>query len=282
MPRDNAVSPARKHKERLSQIAATLPTGCGVYLFLGEDPTLPLYIGKSVNIRTRVQSHLRNRREARLLRQTRHIDFRQTAGEIGALLLEASLIKQRRPLFNKRLRRNGDLCSLQFSGERIAAVRARDVDFSQTPNLYGLYASRTAALQSLEGVAEKHHLCLGRLGLERLPAGKRCFRAALGYCAGVCDGRETPQEHDARLLAALQEIRIACWPYPCAVAIREASTTLEEWHIVHNWCYLGSVSRLEDAGNLARMSPGFDADGYRILWRALLSGEVAIHPLPAS
>ncbi|MCB5392478.1 hypothetical protein LIP47_17190, partial [Eggerthella lenta] len=67
---------------------------------------MPLYIGKSINIRSRVLSHLRTQDEAAMLRQSRRISWICTAGEIGALLLEARLIKEQQPLFNKRLRRN--------------------------------------------------------------------------------------------------------------------------------------------------------------------------------
>ena len=65
------------------------PTSAGIYVFHGERDDLPLYIGKSVNIRARLLSHLRTPAEARLLRQTRRITYTCTAGEIGAVLLEA-------------------------------------------------------------------------------------------------------------------------------------------------------------------------------------------------
>ncbi len=83
---------------------AALPRTSGVYVFKGEG-TLPLYIGKSVDIRSRVLAHLRAQDEAEMVAQTRRVDFIETAGEIGALLLEAWLIKQQSPLFNVRLRR---------------------------------------------------------------------------------------------------------------------------------------------------------------------------------
>jgi excinuclease Cho len=35
------------------------PTGAGVYVFHGQAGDLPLYIGKSINIRARLLSHLR-------------------------------------------------------------------------------------------------------------------------------------------------------------------------------------------------------------------------------
>lgn len=65
----------------------------GVYLFHSESDTMPLYIGKSVNIRSRVMAHLRTANEAAMLRQAKRISWICTAGEIGALLLEARLIK---------------------------------------------------------------------------------------------------------------------------------------------------------------------------------------------
>jgi len=42
-------------------------------------------------------------------------------------------------------------------------------------------------------------------------------------------------------------------------------------HLVRNWCYLGSVSDLSQASALDVMAAGFDADGYKILCRPVLS-----------
>lgn len=67
-----------------------LPRRPGVYIFRG-DGALPLYIGKSIDIRARVLSHLRAPEEAKMVSQTRRIDSIETAGEIGALLLEAQI-----------------------------------------------------------------------------------------------------------------------------------------------------------------------------------------------
>ena len=96
-----------------AQSLEALPRTPGVYIFQGEG-TLPLYIGKSINIRSRVLSHLRTPEEARMLAQTRRIDFVETAGEIGALLLESQMIKAQSPLFNQRLRRVRSLCSIRL------------------------------------------------------------------------------------------------------------------------------------------------------------------------
>lgn len=132
-----------------------MPRYPGVYIFHGEIEGLPLYIGKSINIRSRVMSHLRTPDEAEMLRQTRRITFTRTAGEIGALLLEAQLIKEQQPLFNKRLRRNRQLCSLQLKEGKPQIVYAHDVNFAVQPRLYGLFANRRTALQMLHDIADK-------------------------------------------------------------------------------------------------------------------------------
>lgn len=249
-----------------------MPNQPGVYLFHGDNDLLPLYIGKSVNIRSRVLSHLRNPQEAALLHQTQRITWHTTAGELGALLLEAQLIKTRQPLFNKQLRRNRKLCALRFENERLEVVYANEVDFARTENLFGLFANRRAALERLRNLADIHRLCYSLLGLETLSAGRPCFRTGLKRCAGACCGRETVADHHTRLSAALGALKIICWPWKGAVAVLEHGPTHQQYHIIDNWFYLGSVEKLEHAAELQKMHPGFDLDGYKILCRLLLSG----------
>lgn len=266
-----------------------MPSAPGVYVFHGEEGDLPLYIGKSVNLRSRVLSHLRNADEARMLRQTRRISHIRTAGEIGALLLEARLIKQQQPLLNQKLRRNRQLCSLQWRDEgdagdrrhnsRLEVVHSADINFATAPNLHGLYASRHAALDALRLIADEERLCLGALGLEKLPAGRACFRAQLKQCAGVCCGQESAESHRLRLFTRLEGLRVACWPYPGAIGLVEQHEALRQIHVIRNWCYLGSVTEAAQAAALDMVAAGFDADGYKILCRPLLGGTAEIMAL---
>lgn len=212
VPRLEPETAVYEYPEHLRPFLDSLPAVPGVYLFHSESDTLPLYIGKSVNIRSRVLSHLRTPEEAAMLRQSRRISWIGTAGEIGALLLEARLIKEQQPLFNKRLRRNRQLCALTLRDGKVDVVYSRDVDFSHAPDLFGLFANRRAALAALQSLADEQKLCYGRLGLEPLSRGRACFRSALKRCAGVCCNKEHPQEHDARLQASLEKLRVICWP----------------------------------------------------------------------
>lgn len=254
-----------------------MPSAPGVYTFHGKEGGLPLYIGKSVNLRARLLSHLRNPDEARMLRQATRITHVRTAGEIGALLLEAQLIKQQHPLFNQKLRRNRQLCSLRLpSSGAPEVVYSKDIDFATEPNLYGLFASRHAALESLRKLADDHRLCYGLLGLEKLNAGRGCFRSMLKQCAGACTGQENAQTHDKRLLTALENISLACWPYPGAIGLVEKWEAMTQIHVIRNWCYLGTVERVDQARALDRPALAFDADGYKILCRPILSGSLEL------
>jgi DNA polymerase-3 subunit epsilon len=82
----------------------TAPAGCGVYVFYGESD-VPLYVGRSVRLRQRVRSHLigerRSSRELRIAQQVRRVEWQETGGEVGALLVEAQWIASLRPLHNR-------------------------------------------------------------------------------------------------------------------------------------------------------------------------------------
>lgn len=265
-----------EYPDHLRQAIDDLPAAPGVYVFHGEEGDLPLYIGKSVNLRNRVLSHLRTVDEARMLRQTRRISHIRTAGEIGALLLEASMIKQQQPLFNQKLRRSRQLCALRLENGIPKVVYSREVNFATSTDLYGLYSSRHAALEALRHIADDNQLCYGALGLEKLTPGRPCFRAMLHQCAGVCRGGESQESHHSRLLTSLEDLRISCWPYAGAVGLVERHDNDCQIHVIRNWCYLGSVDELSAAALLDVQAAGFDADGYKILCRPILSATVEI------
>ena len=265
-----------QYPEHLRQWLEGLPALPGVYLFHGECETMPLYIGKSVNLRSRVLSHLRTPDEAAMLRQARRITFIRTAGEIGALLLEAQLIKQQQPLFNKRLRRNKQLCALQLNDDKPTVVYAKEVDFARHAGLFGLFANRRAALQALQSIADQHQLCYGLLGLEPLSKGRPCFRSALKRCAGACCGKESQADHRQRLVSALEQSRVVCWPWRGPIALREQGADMAQCHIIHHWLWLGAVDSLDEARELMIAAPGFDSDGYKILCKPVIGGEYEI------
>ena len=246
-----------------------VPESAGVYFFYG-DAAAPLYIGKSRSMRARVLSHFTDPKP--WVAQVRRIEWQRTAGELGALLLEARLVKEQRPLFNRRLRKPEALCGFVFDGRRLAIVEAEGVAADDLHCLRGLFRSPRAAQEALHAFADEERLCLRALGFERAGRGP-CFRCQIGRCAGVCDGREGVVQHQARLAAALSRLEAPRWPYRGAVGIVERGSDdagdadFTEIHLVDRWCYLGAARSEAELAELAeaRREPRFDFDHYRIL-----------------
>ena len=259
----------------------TIPESPGVYLFYGEGP-LPLYIGKSIKLRSRVMSHFqatsREPREMRMAQEIRRIDWQETAGELGALLLEARLVKEKQPVYNRQLRRSNTLCAWRLDTHPqarplLTLVRTDDLQPTQFDGMYGVYRSKNQAISSLRELADEHGLCLHALGLE---SGKgRCFAHQLGRCKGVCCGEEKPELHYLRLQLALAQQKLQVWPHVGKVGLREHNTRTgrTDIHIFDQWCHLATVqdeAELEDALT-SRRTLAFDLDTYRLLIKHLLT-----------
>ena len=264
---------------------AALPRTPGVYIFKGEG-TLPLYIGKSVDIRSRVMSHLRAPDEASMVAQTRRIEFVETAGEIGALLLESRMIKEQNPLFNQRLRRLRTLCAIRLSatdqGSVPEVVDSKSVNLGATPGLYGLFSSSHAAKEKLKALAQQHLLCMALLGLEKTST-RGCFGLQIKTCLGACVGKEDRSTHDQRLLSALVDSQVEVWPYAGAVDVVETSADWVQRHRVNNWCYLGTqCSRAGQTTLLKALKPhDFDLDSYKILVKPIMLQTVQVEAVDA-
>ena len=259
---------------------AALPRTPGVYLFMGEG-ALPVYIGKSVDIRSRVLAHLRAEDEATMMAQSRRVEFIETAGEVGALLLEAQLIKQKNPLFNIRLRRQRSLCSIRLAEQdgfiTPEVVSGKHVAVGQADDLYGLFSSVHAARTKLRELSDLHGLCLGLLGIEKI--GQRgCFGLQVKSCLGACVGREDRRAHDQRLFSALADLKVHAWPYTGAVDLVEQRDDWIQRHRIQDWRYQGTW-----CSRTSKISPhgtqGFDLDTYKILVKPILMGSIRIEPM---
>jgi len=253
-----------------------IPEAPGVYRFYGLNP-LPLYIGKSVDLRARIASHFssdyRNANDLRLSAEITRIEFEETAGEIGALLRESQLIKALFPVYNQRLRRRNEMVALCVTAEPGPPdyLRSDAVDPGALEDLYGPFSTRQAARATLRHLAADAGLCWSAIGLDRRSG--PCFARQLKKCAGVCVGAETAREHQQRLRQALAPYALKPWPYKGTIAVREANMARErtDVHLFRDWCWLGTAHDEGEFGDMLqypRRAP-FDLDVYRLLARLL-------------
>ena len=266
-----------------ADILDRIPEVPGVYRFFGDN-ALPIYIGKSINLRERVAAHFtgdwRNETDLRLSQEIRRIEVEETVGEFGALLREAVLVKTELPAHNRALRRKEEAGVLVLDPEGPPRfVRADDIEPVGLAGCYGPFASKRAARETLCALAREHALCWTRLALERRRDGP-CFGRQIKRCDGVCVGAETPAVHDARLAAALEPWTIPSWPVEGLAVIREVSPGRErtDLHLVRDWCWLGTA---RDEGELSRLLEApprarFDIDVARLLQKRWAKGRLRL------
>ena len=256
------------------ELVDDLPDGPGVYRFFGDEGAL-LYVGKGRSIRSRVLSHFASAagggKDAKLARLVRRVEWTETAGEFGALLLEARLVKSELPIFNRRLRATDTLHAIELS-LRDGWLRA-DVVALQQPaaqaERFGLFRRSADAGRALKEIIRTHRLCAKRLGRE--PGDGSCFGYQLGHCRGACVGLEPAERHNVRLQLALAALRIASWPFAGAIAVTERDANGHATaHLFDHWSYLGSTDDDEAASRLVRLEARhFDPDIYQVLRRFL-------------
>ena len=247
------VGTARLPPQIDPSLADELPESAGVYLFYGEKDAL-LYVGKGKNLANRVFAHFANPRaklEQQLTRLVRRIEWIETAGEFGAQVTEARLIKSRKPVFNRRLRAASELwaiCLREGLAPPMATIELLD-SVNDPAAAYGMFRRRVDAERALAGLMREHSLCAKWLGLEKSEGS--CIGFQLGRCRGVCAGRELPSLHAVRVKLALAGLKRRDWPFPGRVGIRERDWRgVEETLVFDRWCFEGEE---------------FDPDIYRIL-----------------
>ena len=185
-----------------------LPETPGVYLIYGEGD-ICLYVGKSINLRQRVFSHFaaavgnsggeykemdttsrspgRPKNDlpppgggsgaltepgAQFSQQVRRLDWRETVGEVGALLLESSLLKQLKPLYNRRLHEHPEICAWRLEevepGDfRPSLVYAVDVDFGAADHRIRRIAFADRQIGAIGDGGDLLGGVVGRIGIAR-------------------------------------------------------------------------------------------------------------------
>lgn len=251
-----------------------LPEAPGVYIYEDEVGS-PLYVGKSVNIRSRVQAHFASvherMAEQKMAQTVTNIRAIETHGELGALLTESNMVKELQPLYNRALRRRErvTIALRHRTPEGYLTLSLRDADRIEPEdgqNLLGVFTTTGVARRSLHTAARNFYLCPKLLGLEK--AKSACFQLQLKKCYGACGGVESPEDYNARFEVAFERQRVDGWPYDGPVLLTESRPGLagSEGFLIDQWVVLARLRELEDGTvETVKQDYAFDMDMYRIL-----------------
>lgn len=201
------INPKILHPNLDLEVLDELPEKTGVYFFYNDTNQL-IYIGKSKNIKKRVEQHLRNNttKKASVMREEiSRIEFELTGSELIALLMESSLIKQHKPKHNRQLRKS------KFSHGLYAYEDQRgyiNLTIDQVKNRMETpitsFVSPTEAKAAMNRITDKYQLCQKLNGLYASSAS--CFRFHTKECNGACIGKELVSAYNDRVQQALDKL----------------------------------------------------------------------------
>jgi DNA polymerase III subunit epsilon len=267
-----------------------LPEGPGVYRFLGageDGAEIPLYVSKAKNLRERVLDHFRvgvtDAKSLKLASKVRRVEWTETAGELGALLLEAREVRETQPAYNRQIRAGGGRFTWLFEeGGAAPKLVELDAEVLRSGNAFGTWRLARDAKRALETLARDNRWCFKLLGLENGTGS--CVGLQVGRCNGACIGKEPAAVHLTRVKLGLMSQKLKPWPHRGPMMLREGAGERVQYHVIDGWQHLRSFDG-GDEDSIAqintRRGPGsFDIDTYRILTRALRDRRLI--PVPQS
>lgn len=177
----------------------TLPIQPGCYL-MRNDKQQVIYVGKAVNLRSRVRSYFQDQRQhtaktRRQVAETADLEWVVTSTELEALILENELIKRYRPQYNIRLKDDKQYPYIKVHWQedfpKISVVRRMLPDGAR---YYGPFTSGYAVRQTLEALRRVFpYLDCNReiTGQDARP----CLYFHIKRCVGPCIGVASREEY---------------------------------------------------------------------------------------
>ena len=184
------MASATKRKPGLKDKVSRLPASPGVYI-MKDSRNRILYIGKAVNLRSRVRSYFGKSNDGRLfirllMERIDDLDCILTETEDEALILENNLIKKHRPLYNVRLKDDKTYVSIKVTlseeWPRVMVTRR----YKAGEDLYfGPYGSSTAVREMLRVIKTVFPLRTCTNGFFRNRT-RACLEYEIGRCTAPC------------------------------------------------------------------------------------------------
>lgn len=183
---------------KLLDIVSKLPSTTGIYYIHKENGDL-IYIGKSRNIKKRVNQHFTgsSSKSKKIQLEVFDVTYEETGSELIALLKEAEEIKINKPKYNRSLKKTIFPWSL-YQGKDLngyIALRIQKTDARKKE--LASFSSPAEAQSALFKITDSYQLCQKINGLETVKS--HCFPYELNQCNGACIQKESSEEYNIRV-----------------------------------------------------------------------------------
>ena len=200
------VSAAQRRKRYLAE---GLPSAPGVYMFKDGRGRV-LYVGTSVNIRSRVRSYFtaseHRSRMGHMVRLAESVTPIVCATALEAEVRELRLIAKHKPPYNRRSTRPERVLWVKLTVEifpRLSIVRRVRADGAHYVGPFSSRASAEAAVAAVHEVVPLRQ-CLQRLSPDRPTSA--CALAEMGRCGAPCTGAQSVADYALVVEQAMQAL----------------------------------------------------------------------------
>jgi DNA polymerase-3 subunit epsilon len=190
---------------KLLDIVESLPSRTGIYYMHNEKGNL-IYIGKSKNIKKRVNQHFTGtaNKSKKIQVEVFAVTHEETGSELVALLKESEEIKINKPIYNRAQRKSIFQYALYEVLDENGYLNLRLEKADGRKKEITAYTSLQEGKNALFRITEKYNLCQKLNGLYETQNG--CFQYKIKECKGACLGKETPKEYNERVEEFINEM----------------------------------------------------------------------------
>jgi DNA polymerase III subunit epsilon len=183
---------------KLLDIVESLPSKTGIYYIHNEKGDL-IYIGKSKNIKKRVNQHFTGTTNKckKIQLEVYAVTFEETGSELIALLKESEEIKINKPIYNRSQRKTIFQWALYAvkdeNGYLALCLQKADGRKKEITSFVSVQEGKNALFK----ITDQYNLCQKINGL--YDTKNACFKYKIKECDGACVGEISPEEYNERV-----------------------------------------------------------------------------------
>ncbi len=192
------LEPKYQMEPRLYELIQDLPSITGVYYMHNGDGEV-IYIGKSKNIKRRVNQHFTSDspKAKRMQLYVSTVTYEQTGSELVALLKESEEIKRIKPIFNRAQRRTIFSHGLYDFTDSKGYMNLKISKVNSTDSPIITFGNLQSAKSFMAKMIEENQLCQKLTGQYKTTSA--CFNYTIKQCLGACISAEESSEYNQRV-----------------------------------------------------------------------------------
>ena len=246
--------------KNLNEILNELPSSTGIYYMHNKNSEI-IYIGKSKNIKKRVNQHFtgKDSKSHKLQINTISVSYDETGSELIALLKESNQVKLHKPIYNRKLRKSIYPFGIYKNTDVNNYINLSISKINSDNDPLTTFKNMNNAISFLNKLINENDLCQKLCGIYK--SNNSCFRYTINECSGACIKLEDSDQYNNRLTKAIKYLNFKNKNF----AIIDKGRSIEEnsFVLVENGLFIG----------LGYFNLNFQINNIEILKKILISME---------